>query len=242
MTPHPRLWDVAIGASAAAIVGCGVYATMWPASQWFGKSLIAGNNADEIALTFDDGPNGDTTARLLDKLARYNVKATFFLVGKYVLAQPELARRMVAEGHTVGNHTMTHPRLLALGPVATKLEISDAQSAIADTVGVAPRLFRPPFGGRWPYTMAAAHAQGLMPVMWNAMGMDWRLTDPGRIAARLLTDIHHNRAKGTASNLLLHDGSHKGLGWDRNPSLGAVARILQSQGARAKFVTVESWL
>ena len=65
---------------------------------------------------------------------------------------------------------------------------------------------------------------------------------PSRIAARLLTDIHHNRNQGVASNLLLHDGSHKGLGWDRNPSLGAVDRILQSQGAKAKFVTVDTWL
>jgi peptidoglycan/xylan/chitin deacetylase (PgdA/CDA1 family) len=230
-----------VGFGAAAVCA-GVYGTLWPSSQWFGRTLIAGKDPKEIALTFDDGPNGDTTARLLDKLARYNVKATFFLVGRYCLAQPELARRIVNMGHAVGNHSMTHPRLLALGPKATRQQIADAQQAIADTTGVEPRLFRPPFGGRWPYTMRAARDAGLTSVMWNAMGVDWRLTDPALIAARLLGDIQHNRGRGVASNLLLHDGSHKGIGINREPTLNAVDRVLRAHGGKSIFVTVDSWL
>jgi peptidoglycan/xylan/chitin deacetylase (PgdA/CDA1 family) len=240
--PHARGLPAALTALGMAALGSGVYGTMWPSSQWFGKTLIAGPNPKEVALTFDDGPNGDTTARLLDKLAKYNIKATFFLVGKYVLAQPELARRIVAQGHAVGNHSMTHPRLLMLGPAATRNEIADAQKAIADTTGVAPKMFRPPFGGRWPYTLGAARQQGLVPVMWNAMGMDWSQKDPALIAARLLGEMAHNREQGVGSNLLLHDGSHKGIGTNRDASLGAVDRVVKAVASKSKFVTVEAWL
>jgi peptidoglycan/xylan/chitin deacetylase (PgdA/CDA1 family) len=224
-----------------AVAG-GVYATLWPSSQWFGKTLIAGKDPREVALTFDDGPNGDTTDRLLDKLAKYNVKATFFLVGRYVLAQPVLARRIVEMGHSVGNHSMTHPRLLGLGPAATRQQIVDAQAAIFDTTGVETKMFRPPFGGRWPHTMRAARDLGLTSVMWNAMGVDWRLTDSALIAARLLGDIQHNRDRGVASNLLMHDGSHKGVGINRDPTLSAVDRVLRAQGGKSRFVTVDAWL
>jgi peptidoglycan/xylan/chitin deacetylase (PgdA/CDA1 family) len=239
---HASGLPAALTALGMAAVGSGVYATMWPSSQWFGRTLIAGPDPREIALTFDDGPNGETTARLLDKLAIYQVKATFFLVGRYALAQPELARRIVEEGHAVGNHSMTHPRFLMLGPEQTRQQLADAQKAIADTTGVAPRMFRPPFGGRWPHTIRSAWELGLTPVMWNAMGMDWKLKDPAVIAARLLGDVSHNREEGVASNLLLHDGSHKGVGIDREASLGAVERVLKAQGGKSRFVTVDSWI
>lgn len=233
---------VAAGVSAAALAGAGVYATMAPGSQWFGPTLVAGNDPRELALTFDDGPNADMTERLLDLLARHQVRATFFLVGRYVAAQPALARRIADQGHTLGNHTMTHPRLLALGPAATRAEVADGGKAIADATGVAVKIFRPPFGGRWPHTLRAARDLGLTPVMWNALGFDWRETDASVIAKRLLRGMERNRVAGRATNFLLHDGSHRGVGANREATLGAVAQVLATQAATSKFVTVDAWI
>jgi peptidoglycan/xylan/chitin deacetylase (PgdA/CDA1 family) len=240
--PHPPGWTTAASVAALAVIAGGTYATMAPGSRLFGETLVAGNDPRQVALTFDDGPNGDTTARLLDQLAESGVKATFFLIGRYVLAQPLMAQRIAAEGHAIGNHTMTHPRMLGLGPAATRREIAECSKVLADTVGVQTRIFRPPFGGRWPHTLRIARELGLTPVMWNALGFDWRQTDPAAIAARLLHGIANNRAHGVASNLLLHDGSHKGLGWDRNPTLAAVERVLHAQAKASQFVTVDAWI
>lgn len=240
--PHPSALATAASVAGLAVIAGGAYATMAPGSRLFGKTLIAGNDPRQVALTFDDGPNGDTTARLLDMLAEAEVKATFFLVGRYVQAQPEMARRIAAEGHALGNHTMTHPRMLRLGSGATRNEIAECSRVIHDTTGVETKIFRPPFGGRWPHTLRISRELGLTPVMWNALGFDWRQTDPEAIAARLLNGIANNRAQGCASNLLLHDGSHKGQGWDRNPTLAAVERVLHAQRDSANFVTVDAWL
>jgi peptidoglycan/xylan/chitin deacetylase (PgdA/CDA1 family) len=235
---------VAAGASAAALaaIGAGVYGTMWPSSQWFGGTLVAGENPNELALTFDDGPNGDTTERLLELLARHQAKATFFLVGKFVQAQPALARRIAEQGHALGNHTMTHPRLLLQGPTATHQEIADGGKAIADATGVEAKIFRPPFGGRWPHTLRAARELGLVPVMWNALGMDWKETDAAKVASRLLNGMERNRREGRATNFLMHDGSHRGIGANREATLGAVERILQQESGKARFVTVGEWM
>jgi len=231
-----------MAAGAAALVGAGVYGAMAPGSQLFGRTLVAGRDPRELALTFDDGPNGDTTERTLELLARNNVQATFFLVGRYVLAQPVLTRRIVELGHTVGNHTMTHPRLLALGPAATRAEIADCAKAIADATGVEAKIFRPPFGGRWPHTLRVVRELGLTPVMWNAMGFDWREKDAAVISARLARGMEGNRAAGRATNFLLHDGSHAGMGANREATLGAVELVLQKYAATSRFVTVDAWI
>ena len=84
---------------------------MWPTSQIFGRTLIAGDDPSQIALTFDDGPNDAATPELLDVLARHWVRATFFAMGDFARQRPELVRQVAAAGHLLGNHTMSHPRL-----------------------------------------------------------------------------------------------------------------------------------
>src|ERR1035437_11142893 len=95
------------GAIAAAAVGLAVggyaYASLWPTSQIFGRTLVAGDDSDEVALTFDDGPNDAATPQLLEVLARHNVHATFFNMGNFARQRPELTRQAVAAGHIVGN-------------------------------------------------------------------------------------------------------------------------------------------
>ena len=95
--------------SATAAAGTLTYAALSPQSQLFGKLLIATRNPNEIALTYDDGPNDVATERLLEVLARNNTRATFFLIGRYVQQRPAIARAIAAAGHLIGNHTMTHP-------------------------------------------------------------------------------------------------------------------------------------
>jgi peptidoglycan/xylan/chitin deacetylase (PgdA/CDA1 family) len=240
--PHGRGWALGASLAAGALIAGGVYATMIPSSQWFGRTLVAGNDPNELALTFDDGPNANTTSALLDLLDKYSAKATFFLIGERVRRQPELTRDLVRRGHTLGNHTMTHPRLLAIGPARTRREIGECSAVIEDVAGVKLTLFRPPFGGRWPYTLSAAREAGLTPVMWNALGMDWRVPDGAAIAARVMRDVEENRRQHRASNILLHDGGHKLLGADRSATLDAVGRILRAQAGKAKFVTVDTWM
>src|ERR1700678_327197 len=105
--------EVGLGAlSGLSLVagGC-AYAAMWPASQLFGETLIAPRRPGELALTFDDGPNPAWTPQLLDLLAEHDVRATFFMVGRFAQSEPGLVKRVVAGGHLIGNHSWSHPNL-----------------------------------------------------------------------------------------------------------------------------------
>ena len=101
----------AVASASALAVGGAAYATLYPDSQLLGPVLVAPRRPDQIALTFDDGPNPAATPWLLDVLARHEVRATFFLIGSSVRQEPRLAREIAAAGHVIGNHTMTHPWL-----------------------------------------------------------------------------------------------------------------------------------
>ncbi len=93
-----------------------LYAAHSPTSQIFGSTVLAGSDADEVALTFDDGPNDPYTMQLLDLLDRRQVRATFFLMGSFVRQRPEIARAIHRAGHLLGNHTVNHPSLLWASP------------------------------------------------------------------------------------------------------------------------------
>src|SRR3979409_1233918 len=105
------LWPYLTLVSAAAASYAG-YATMAPASQLYGRTLAHGSDADQMALTFDDGPNDPHTMHLLDVLARRNTQAKFFLIGQYCRRAPGIARAIQAAGHEIGNHTYSHPNLV----------------------------------------------------------------------------------------------------------------------------------
>src|SRR5271157_3629254 len=103
---------VVTGAAAAtAAIGAG-YQSMAPTGQWYGRTFTGlARGTKQLALTYDDGPNDPHTPHLLEVLAKHGVKATFFLIGRYVQQRPDLAREVVQAGHAVGNHTFTHPLL-----------------------------------------------------------------------------------------------------------------------------------
>src|SRR3954468_3370845 len=134
------------GATGLAAAGVASYGAIAPESELFGKTVHRLDSPKQLALTFDDGPNDPHTLNLLDVLAKHDVKATFFLIGKHVAARPEVARRIAAAGHVIGNHTFTHPNLAFCAEQKIRHELNDCEKVLQDTVGEHSRLFRPPFG------------------------------------------------------------------------------------------------
>src|SRR5271166_2971323 len=236
----PTLTAVSVATGLA--VGGYFYAGMWPTSQIFGQTILAGHDPNEYALTYDDGPNDACTEQLLDTLARYNVRATFFVIGRFVRERGELTRRIHAAGHLIGNHTFTHPVLLFKSPSRVREELASTNAAIEDALGEKVRYFRPPHGSRRPDVLRTAHDLGLTSVMWNAMGFDWKPTTPETILANLDDGIRRNRRGSRGSNLLLHDGGHVRIGQDRTATVAATAALLaRAQQERVRFVTVDMW-
>jgi peptidoglycan/xylan/chitin deacetylase (PgdA/CDA1 family) len=235
--------EAAVGAAALGLVAGGLaFASQWPTSQLFGRTLVAGDDPSEVALTFDDGPNDAATPELLDILAGHGARATFFTMGDFARQQPELLRRVVAEGHLLGNHTMTHPKLSVTGASRIRAELADCNALLEDITGEAIRFFRPPFGARRPMVLRVARELGLSPVMWNVTGFDWEPIGVDAILANLERGIGRNRRRGRASNLLLHDGGHNGMGAMRMDTVGAVERLLEAHaGTVTRFVTVDAW-
>lgn len=169
-----------------------------------------------MALTFDDGPNPSVTPALLDLLDRYQVKATFFLIGAWVRKAPELAKEMAVRGHTVGNHTDTHPALTFLPTRQIARELDGCDHAIEAVTGQKPRWMRPPFGFRGPQLAGVVRRRGSAGVvMWSAWAWDWKPQPPEPVIRRL------RRARG-GDIVLLHDGDHRVLEGDRRHTVAAL--------------------
>lgn len=229
-------------AAVGLAAGACAYASLSPESQLFGRTLIAGTDPAEFALTYDDGPNDPWTPRLLDLLAQRNVRATFFLIGNFVHERPELVRQIHAAGHLIGNHTTSHPWLPMLSPKKVRNQIAFCNATIEYAIGQPVRFFRPPHGARRPDVLRAARDLGLTPVLWNAMGYDWRHLSSQRIAANLSRGIARNQQRGRGSNLLLHDGSHTRIGVDRSRSVEATRLILDRYPpGTTRYVTLDAW-
>jgi peptidoglycan/xylan/chitin deacetylase (PgdA/CDA1 family) len=230
------------GASATGLaIGGYYYASLWPTSQIFGRTLTAPRKPGEIALTFDDGPNPAFTPRLLEILAHHNVKATFFMVGKYATNQPTLTRQIADSGHLIGNHTWSHPNLARTAPQKVREELRTTNDALEQIIGKPIRFFRPPFGARRPNVLRTARELGLMPVTWNAMTNDWAEPSADRIAATLSAKVDKLQARGFATNIVLHDGGHREPTANREPSITAAEQLLERYAKTHRFVTVEAW-
>lgn len=220
--------------------GC-AYAAMWPASGIFGEALIAPRKPGELALTFDDGPNPAWTPHLLDILAGCDVRATFFMVGKYAQNQSALVRQIAGAGHLIGSHSWSHPNLAVTRSSQVREELAHTSAVLSDLTGQPIRYFRPPFGGRRPAVLRIARELGMTPVLWNAMTTDWSEPSTEAIFHRLTAKIDRLQRKGTAANIVLHDGGHTDPAANREPSVTAVAKLLARYKDTHRFVTLDAW-
>jgi peptidoglycan/xylan/chitin deacetylase (PgdA/CDA1 family) len=230
---------------AGAAAGALAYASVSPTSQLFGRTLTAprrsGDGPEEIALTFDDGPNPRWTPQLLELLAKHNVRATFFLIGQYAAAQRALVRQTLAAGHLIGNHTWTHPNLVRTSSEQTREELSRTSVELEQIIGKPVRYFRPPFGLRRPATLRIARELGLIPVTWNIIGNDWNAPSAEAIVTRVNRLMKQNQRSGYATNLVLHDGSHRTPEADRSRTIAATGELLACYVTSHRFVTLDEW-
>ncbi|MBI0434928.1 polysaccharide deacetylase family protein [Roseomonas sp. KE0001] len=204
LAAQPGLWPWLAGgllANHALLTAAG----MAPRNGWLGANLRrlppAGAARRQIALTFDDGPDPAVTPAVLDLLERHGARASFFVIGERAARHPALLREMRRRGHSIENHTHTHPRhFAALGPFGMRREVLSAQAAIGAALGEAPRLFRAPMGLRSPLLDPVLAGAGLGLVSWSRRGLDGASGDARRVAARLA-------APRAGEILLLHDGN-----------------------------------
>jgi len=233
-----------LGAAAGAGLAAGAfaYASLWPSSRIFGTAITAPARPGELVFTFDDGPNATWTPRLLDILENQNVRATFFLMGSRAAAQADLVRRIAAAGHTIGNHSWSHPNLARTSASRICDELRHASDTLQQIIGAPVRFFRPPFGARRPAVFRIARAMAMEPVLWNAMTADWREPSAERIVEQLARKIGALERHGSAANILLHDGGHRDAAANRAPSVTAAGLLLERYAKSHRFVTLDAWL
>ncbi len=153
-----------------------------------------------VALTFDDGPNPNHTPAVLDLLARENLKATFFVIGSNVGKQPEIARRLVGEGHAIGGHTYDHREIVSLTPAELESEMSRCRQAIREATGVDSILFRPPRGRVDFASIRRVCRLGYCLVHWTKTYGDYQSDGADRLVERMQRNPLRSR-----DIVLLHD-------------------------------------
>jgi peptidoglycan-N-acetylglucosamine deacetylase len=229
--------DIAALAAAGGVCAAGgifSWAAVAPSSELFGSTIRRTGDSSTIALTFDDGPNPAVTPALLDLLSQREVKATFFLIGEWVRGAPSLAAEIAAQGHTVGNHTDTHPALTLLSPAAISRELNRCDDAIQAATGEKSRWMRPPFGFRSPLLGGIVRKRGdAGVVMWSRWARDWKPQSAEPVIRRL-------RGARGGDIVLLHDGDHRARNGDRSHTVAALKYWLPRwKDAGIRFVTLD---
>ena len=216
-----------------------------PGNQLFGKTLVHGApGLREVALTYDDGPNPPYTDRILDVLREERVPATFFVVGRAAAAYPATLRRIVAEGHALGNHTWDHAHLIVQSRAAMRAELERTNATIGRITGRRTTLMRPPFGARDFAVIAVARSLGYRVVMWSVpLPRDWEQPGDATIAHRVTDFV------SSGSIIVLHDGDRGRLcgrdrhttprDCDRSQDVAATRDIVETlRGRGFRFVTI----
>jgi peptidoglycan/xylan/chitin deacetylase (PgdA/CDA1 family) len=226
----------AIAAGVALTAGAAVHAgpvltSIAPLRTWLWPGLSGLGRPGHLALTFDDGPDPQSTPAFLDALALRGVRATFFLLGSMLERTPSLGRDLVAAGHEVGVHGWAHRYLTRVGPRATWQDLARARDLVAETTGQAPAYFRPPYGVLSAAALVAARDLGLRPVLWSAWGKDWtpRATPEG-----VLRTVTRGRLDG--GTVLLHDSDCTSAPGAWRSALGAIPLLLDHCAERGLSV------
>ena len=234
-----NLLPAMVSSGAAAAAGIAAWGAVAPSSELFGPTVRHTASSRKIALTFDDGPNPAVTPRLLELFDRNSVRATFFLIGKFARACPELVKEISGRGHLIGNHSDTHANLFFRSRTGIRVELARCQDAIAAAHAEPPRWMRPPYGYRSPLLFGEIRRAGMRGVvMWSKICWDWKPQPPQRLIERLTRVARPDQPQGDI--LVLHDGDHRALGGDRHHVVAALEHWLPRwRDAGMEFVTME---
>jgi len=175
-------------------------------------------NQRRVALTFDDGPDTTYTPAILDLLAKYGVKATFFLRGDRIPGREWVVQRIINEGHVIGNHTQTHANLRKLSVARIQEEVLRTEELIAAQTGLRPLLVRPPYGEMSESGLDWLAGAGYVMTNWSVDSGDWRAENADQILINTLPDLN------PGSVILLHCAG--GTGQDLTPTVKATEDLL----------------
>ncbi|WP_261800149.1 polysaccharide deacetylase family protein [Paenibacillus sp. PAMC21692] len=193
-------------------------------------------NLKRVALTFDDAPDPRVTPQILDVLSRYRICATFFVVGERASKHPDLVRRIISEGHVIGNHSYNHPVFSKLPLSKVQHQIWQTDGVIKRIAGVTPLLIRPPYGELLPQQIRWSKGSGYTIVNWDVDSEDWR-RNPS--SARVLANIRKTLQPG--SIILQHAGGGEGQSLDG--TIHALPVLIESlQGKGYEMVTLPELL
>ncbi|AOY75041.1 LysM peptidoglycan-binding domain-containing protein [Clostridium formicaceticum] len=192
-------------------------------------------NTNKIALTFDDGPNEKYTSQILEALKQYNVPATFFVLGSKVEQHPEVIRRMVKEGHVVGNHTWIHPDLRKVSESRLISEMQRTEDVVYQATGLRTALMRPPYGAVLPQVIEGLKGLDYKVINWSVDSVDWRDQNVDQILINTLPDVRQGGI------LLFHDAG--GEGETRAATVAVLPELIYTLKAQGyEFVTVDELL
>jgi peptidoglycan/xylan/chitin deacetylase (PgdA/CDA1 family) len=197
---HNFIFVILILFAVFIVVGLGVF---FPQIKLFGNFICRGSKKNRrVALSFDDGPDPNSTPQLLELLRAEKIRATFFCIGNRVEKNPELAAQIVRDGHLLENHTYSHNYLTSFFSVARlREELTQTQNIIKKISGIAPKFFRPPIGHSTPRTFRVARELNLQVIGWSARSLDTISRDPKKIVARVVSQL------SPGGIILLHDGN-----------------------------------
>ncbi len=222
--------DLGLVAATAALAALAPSLTRLPAVRARLPRLNGDGDLSHVALTFDDGPDPESTPAFLECLERLDVRATFFLLGVMVERAPALARELVERGHEVAVHGWDHRSLALRGPVSTDRQIGRGAEAVHRHTGQAPVWWRPPYGVLTSPALVSAHRHGLTPVLWGSWGRDWTAhASPESVIDTLGTGLRPGRT------VLLHDSSCTSAPGAWRSALGALPELVarcQDDGLR----------
>jgi len=196
------------------------------ARRWQQHPGIQRVPAGNVVLTFDDGPDEDATASVLDALQLCSATATFFFLGSQAIAHPDLALEVVRRGHEVGLHGFDHRRHDRIDAAISRDDLARGSAAVEDVLGIRCRWYRPPYGKMSAAAADACRALRLTTVYWSAWGYDWENVDAGRIASVTLTQIEDGGV------VLLHDSPLYARRTSAQPTAEAIPLIAAGVKAR----------
>lgn len=189
----------------------------------------------EIALTFDDAPDAQFTPKILDTLKKENVKATFFIVGNRAEKHPDMVRRILQEGHAIGNHSYNHANFNKLSDAAFREQILRTDQILEQFMGYRPSIVRPPYGNVTENQIKWLISQGKKIINWNVDSLDWKGLNAEQVSTNILSAIQ------PGSIVLQHAGGGKGE--DLTGTVEAIPEIVKKLRADGvKFVTIPELL